>query len=705
MSGASTPSHPGGVATAVLQRTYDDVQIPANGTFDSSVLKWTRCKRKGNRGSASEEAWIPFNRFEDFLRGEQSRPNFQCRFKVIHTETNKNKGLITRRYWCSYGPKDERKETLQNWASLQLSVKQKNLKGKGPGSRPAARTVDTGYSVRRGCRARVPPIEILLEVQDHIAQSMRTSEDGTGGRWTRDMQLTSRDIRNIQARMRREGQLYHQDDAQALWQWVERNPTSVLLYQEQSRKEDKLFFLVVSTPWMLRKLAKYGHQNAICMDATHGTNRYGFQLFTWLVYDTHQNGLPAVWALVERHRAEELTLIQSVIKQKVEGTCAELLNGDAELSPTCFICDDSLEEKASINNVYPTVPIDLCIWHVRSAFNKNLQGKVQHPVHRALMNRDLDPKEISEAFIRKWASLEPAFIKYYTETWVRKLEQWVVGYRNHRRANQNTTVAVERWHSTLKAHIRSSRMTKTLRKLSWLIVMAFSLKSFKVRLLLGVITLCQTGGRMKAIAHAKWQPWGIYVKALFIDGFTETQVVKGMGRMWGSNAGGMTNLVEPEVTTSAEVSGGVVTDEHEFHFLFTGPSNEVIPEDEPPVTLQSLLEEVMKLAEKVDNDPTLLNHALLGIKKVTTDCLDIQARMQTNTGLWESQDRVLPTPFQLPEHGTIGTELSRKKPWHEQMMDSYQRKGKTVMTSSLKEQEQFSGVIWRRSYLMRRRGA
>ncbi|KAL3680288.1 hypothetical protein R1sor_023244 [Riccia sorocarpa] len=311
--------------------------------------------------------------------------------------------------------KDEREPELNNWTELQVTTKRTGKGGRGPGSRPAALIVRVGISMRRGCRchfntvttenqdaifiswmeyrhvdrvgqichgvfcassavsnaqmaakvsktcvnfmerllrSRVPPAEILAKHQEHIADAIHNISGGERFGWTQDMHLTSGDIRNIQARLRKDGQIYHHDDAQAVRQWVQRYPEFVIQYVEQSRKHDKLFSLFIITPWMLKNLVRYGHKRAVCMDATHGTNLYGFQLFSWLVYDNYQNGIHVMWALLERHRAEDLVVVQEAIKLAMENGFADIIGSDGKFLPSCFICDDLAEEKASIRQEF-----------------------------------------------------------------------------------------------------------------------------------------------------------------------------------------------------------------------------------------------------------------------------------------------------------------------------------------------------------------
>ncbi|KAL3692559.1 hypothetical protein R1sor_006210 [Riccia sorocarpa] len=53
--------------------------------------------------------------------------------------------------------------------------------------------------------------------------------------------FSATDITNIQARLCRNGQVYHQDDATNVHQWTQHFPDSIIDYQEQSREADTPF--------------------------------------------------------------------------------------------------------------------------------------------------------------------------------------------------------------------------------------------------------------------------------------------------------------------------------------------------------------------------------------------------------------------------------------------------------------------------------
>lgn len=87
-------------------------------------------------------------------------------------------------------------------------------------------------------------------------------------------------ILNVLKGIRKHQENYHPHNELALKHWVESNFGNVLLYQPpDSTIEPKIpkipFIFVFATNWMLKKLSKLGHDSAVAMDGTFGTNQYG----------------------------------------------------------------------------------------------------------------------------------------------------------------------------------------------------------------------------------------------------------------------------------------------------------------------------------------------------------------------------------------------------------------------------------------------
>jgi hypothetical protein len=49
-------------------------------------------------------------------------------------------------------------------------------------------------------------------------------------------------------------------------------------------------------------MLSYGHNGAISMDATFGTNDMKFHLFTLMGFDDHRMGVPLAWIIASRQK-------------------------------------------------------------------------------------------------------------------------------------------------------------------------------------------------------------------------------------------------------------------------------------------------------------------------------------------------------------------------------------------------------------------
>ena len=130
---------------------------------------------------------------------------------------------------------------------------------------------------------------ILDDIRGGISES-----DGLG----REHLINRQDVLNIKLNI---GSIEkHSNDHASVCAWVEqlnaKNASPILLFKPQGKecqessigKDD--FLLVFQTEFQRDVMKQYGN-NVICMDATHGTNMYDFQLITVLVIDSLGEGI------------------------------------------------------------------------------------------------------------------------------------------------------------------------------------------------------------------------------------------------------------------------------------------------------------------------------------------------------------------------------------------------------------------------------
>ncbi|KAL3686371.1 hypothetical protein R1sor_008945 [Riccia sorocarpa] len=107
-------------------------------------------------------------------------------------------------------------------------------------------------------------------------------------------------------------------------------------------------------------------------------------------------------------------------------------------------------------------------------------------------------RDLSHKFMEEFKD-EIKFMEYYATHWHVRLEKWAKESRCFRHNNQNTNGSIERWHRTLKVHLRASRKGKTNRR----------------------------------------------IKCLLLSGFTELEIVQHLGTYSGTFAGGLKLLTTP----------------------------------------------------------------------------------------------------------------------------------------------------------------
>ena len=72
----------------------------------------------------------------------------------------------------------------------------------------------------------------------------------------------------------------HPSDPISVWMWVHENHDSMFFYQKNSlldlnniNQEDIPFSLGIQTEWQQQMMGRFGHNSAIAIDATFGTNQ------------------------------------------------------------------------------------------------------------------------------------------------------------------------------------------------------------------------------------------------------------------------------------------------------------------------------------------------------------------------------------------------------------------------------------------------
>lgn len=276
--------------------------------------------------------------------------------------------------------------------------------------------------------------------------------------------ITKKDLINIEKSFSLRGYQRHTDDTTSVSLWIEElkrqgrdNP--VLFYKPQGQKEaiigDNLglnvddFAIVIQTKLQAEMLCDCGNEKVVCVDATHGTNTYSFQLISILVIDELGEGFPAGWCI---SNTRDHILLANFYRH--------IRINSGTISPNWFMSDDAEQYHSAWTSVFGGQSQKLlCTWHVDRAWRKSLhkvtdkesQITVYHTLRVLLEERDVKTFDHSlQNAVLQWSE-DPTteeFCKYFTTYYSECYKQWEMCHR--KRACINTNMFAEAFHRVLK---------------------------------------------------------------------------------------------------------------------------------------------------------------------------------------------------------------------------------------------------------------
>ncbi|KAL3690905.1 hypothetical protein R1sor_004556 [Riccia sorocarpa] len=138
------------------------------------------------------------------------------------------------------------------------------------------------------------------------------------------------------------------------------------------------------------------------------------------------------------------------------------------------------------------------------------------------------------------------------------------------------------------------------------------------------------------------------VKAMLMDGYSETQILLAFGRKCGSVVEG---LVQGQLTSTSEVE-----EDTSFHFPFACQEEAPAATEEPKICVETILTVFKNFEKNVEGDSFYLSHLLIHVKESVEEVLSMKARLETNTSVHEDLDRIIP-PFEIDGDGGEGAIL------------------------------------------------
>jgi MULE transposase domain len=175
----------------------------------------------------------------------------------------------------------------------------------------------------------------------------------------------------------------------------------------------------------------------LCVDSTHGTNRYGFLHYTLLTLDECFEGVPVAHMICNR---EESADIVGVFFRHVQSRMSK--EDFLRLRRSChwFMSDDKPFFFTVFSRVFDCMPHRLlCSWHVRRNWCENLNAKVKDEATRAEIQEALVNvrDEVDETKFRillqesiaEWETVAPEFAQYFRRFYMDRAEEWAYCFR------------------------------------------------------------------------------------------------------------------------------------------------------------------------------------------------------------------------------------------------------------------------------------
>lgn len=256
------------------------------------------------------------------------------------------------------------------------------------------------------------------------------------------------------------------------------------------------FMLVILTETQIEVLKKFS-SGKLCIDSTHGTNQYNFNLTTIVVIDEFGEGYPAAFCISTKIDEVHMTVFFSKIKEVVG--C---------LAPNVFMTDDA---PAFWNAWTKTMSLTpkfhlLCKWHIDNNWRKNLKKIAGPQTVKAYIYKTLrvlleEPdvtqfEKLLNLFLGKLEE-EPtlhSFKAYFLSHYVHRKQLWAACYRHE--AMLNTNMVLEAFHKTLKYVYLKGKKNQRLDILLWNLLKTVRDKNFE-----RLVKLCN-GGKVTHYVNA-----------------------------------------------------------------------------------------------------------------------------------------------------------------------------------------------------------
>jgi hypothetical protein len=321
----------------------------------------------------------------------------------------------------------------------------------------------------------VPAKQVLESLRDTVGVRDNRSDSNN---LSKDSLIPLRIIKDMERRVRLSKRL-HTDDAQSVMLLVQKLQNEkydpVLIYKPMGSPAvvgcdeldtlpdfDNLFLLGIQTQAQRDCLQKFANK-ILCIDATHCTNQYGFQLLNLVVPDECGKGYPVAHFISNRMDEQVLHFFFQALKLKLP-----------DLVINAVMTDDDYAPWNALVSVFGDTPKHLlCTWHILRAWSRRLHSETASD--KALYDEmftalrlilycsdEQNFKLLVEAFCKKYQLVAESFVNYFQSYYLNRPEVWALCYRKFAHGKTDTNMLVESFHNRIKTFYMNRRPNRRL---------------------------------------------------------------------------------------------------------------------------------------------------------------------------------------------------------------------------------------------------
>lgn len=228
-------------------------------------------------------------------------------------------------------------------------------------------------------------------------------------------------------------------------QWCEKhsqfptdpNEAFILGYESCSMKEKMSFRFTMTTPNLLKKLAK---RETICIDATYKLDWLGFPLIMMGTVDREKKFHPLIYACSSHERTEDYAFVFDTVKDGIRKHLKKKFN------PKTLIADGADAIRSGFYTVFPNAKLDImCFAHVlrnirkRPFASKNNKSLIIDDIRKMQLASNRKVFEyMAELFCNKWSPIESNFVQYFKQQWLGNHSNWFEGAADYTPSTNNS---------------------------------------------------------------------------------------------------------------------------------------------------------------------------------------------------------------------------------------------------------------------------